>query len=980
MNTTDRHSFQLFLDDQFDGITAPISKSTPTEDELRRTSEIITHYARFRHNDWSEEWIRANLSKEALGTYEGWVDDLVTICRSHHEGYAELRQERFKPRLVGSPATVFQLRYVAVILRVADILEFDPERTPFVLFKHRTISPSSLIYWYKDHQVSMALENGRIMLAARPTSATMHRAIELMADSIDEELSIAKKLSEETYFEKCPGMPKPTKHRWDLLPSVYRQIEPLNERYEYINGAFRPDSGKLLEILSGVQLYGSPIDAVRELVQNALDAVNIQIAYERLNRADAADAELATLIGKLHFVDLRLELSSDGPCLTCKDTGVGMTKAIIRDRVLVSGSGKKHEIRELQRRCAGAGFRLVTTGQFGIGILSYFMLANRLIMKTRRSPECGGIEPGWAFETDGVGSFGELRRDASLAKGTEIYLYLRTHALSIGLQGFYRQLRGYLIESLRYLPCNFCLSSAIPGCETLTLGPGWTQLRAIELSALPSGKQRGPGKSLIPLAEELKRDAESSHWKQVSGEAEKSLKWLVESGELPDGLGRFRIHIPFYEVGTERLLAFIRYRTEGALTKFEPIGKGYVFVPRGTLHMSWRGISPVASARYSRVGLVPQFGSHAEFMWHGDSADTRFGTGSCEVNWESPEAGEIAVNRHSFDLSEKATKALQWLADKAQTMKGDFLRNPGGQVFSSLNHRVLERTPTDLAQFHWFERASTNPGSESNDLSWKRQQLPFTSATFFEEPPMVRLRWNGKDVAILPSMRKTEDDDDFKGVAWHTENSAPDRFVLCPKVWVRFSFKPEQISHRREKPLSINEYFLSYKGLGNRTLVSESETVMQVRMGIIPLWTDTPGHGVRPSPWGLECRFPPNWTNICGIAFEGYGSSGTTKHVWNPSHALIRWLDLSAWKWARSAFVHDLNPLPQRDQLLVSPSRAAAWVLRCLLDKAHEIWDALPERDPLFLPNIWRILFPDSAPSSPHIYGWRKGAAVDCGR
>ncbi|MGB9119979.1 MAG: hypothetical protein WCE73_05115, partial [Candidatus Angelobacter sp.] len=145
LSSPEQHLFQLFLDDQFDGVTAPIAKNTPTESDLRRTSEIITYYARFRHNDWSEEWIRSNLSEETLGTYEGWVNDLITICRSHHEGYSDLRQERFKPRLVGSPATVFQMRYLAVILRVADILEFDPERTPLVLFKHRFISPSSLI-------------------------------------------------------------------------------------------------------------------------------------------------------------------------------------------------------------------------------------------------------------------------------------------------------------------------------------------------------------------------------------------------------------------------------------------------------------------------------------------------------------------------------------------------------------------------------------------------------------------------------------------------------------------------------------------------------------------------------------------------------------------------------------------------------------------------------------------------------------------
>jgi hypothetical protein len=291
--------FQEFLDDHFGGIVPPIARTLPKPEDLVRANTVIAHYCRMKHNAWGAEWIRKHFSHEQPGLYSGWVNDLVTLCWSHHAGYSELVQARFNPRIVGSPRVVVHLRYLAVVLRVADILEFDPERTPEVILSHREIAPSSLIYWHKDHQVSMVIEGTRIILAARPMNARIHRAIEVMADDIDRELSTARSLADETRFELCPGLKRNLRHRWTLMPAVHRQIEPQESRYEYIDGAFRPDTGKLLQLLSGVELYGSTLDAIRELVNNAFDAVQMQIAHQRLELQGPEQRNLPLVLGRL---------------------------------------------------------------------------------------------------------------------------------------------------------------------------------------------------------------------------------------------------------------------------------------------------------------------------------------------------------------------------------------------------------------------------------------------------------------------------------------------------------------------------------------------------------------------------------------------------------------------------------------------------------------------------------------------------------
>jgi len=138
--------FQKWIDDQNREISVPLCPTAPTRDQLNLAEELITHYCRNRHNDWSGDWIGQNLAGRSLGSYSGWIDDLLVLCKSHHMGYHELKGPRFDPRYVGSPPCVVHLRYLACVLRIADVLDIDPERTPDVILRHRAVAPASFIY------------------------------------------------------------------------------------------------------------------------------------------------------------------------------------------------------------------------------------------------------------------------------------------------------------------------------------------------------------------------------------------------------------------------------------------------------------------------------------------------------------------------------------------------------------------------------------------------------------------------------------------------------------------------------------------------------------------------------------------------------------------------------------------------------------------------------------------------------------------
>jgi hypothetical protein len=530
--------FQRWLDDERDGLVPPLAPDGRAgEDDFRRAAELITYYARHKHNDWSGEWIRRNATG-ALGSYEGWVEDLVSLCQSHHEGYADLVKDPFEPRPVGQHGEVVHLRYLACVLRVADILDVDPERTPPVLFHHRDIAPKSVIYWYKDHDFKVLLDGATLLVHARPRSAVVEKAVRDTAEWIRLELETCARLDREKPFSHSSfRASEPLPHRWRFPESLALQVRPRNDDYVYIDGAFRPNTAKLLELLSGIQLYKEPLAAVRELLQNAFDAVKEQIALERLE-GDSTDEKRTDAITALQSVELRFEERDGRFWLFCTDSGVGMTRQIIENYLLVSGSSRRHDILELERRCEAAGFHLGRTGQFGIGVLSYFILADRVEIRTRRSPARADAEThGWRFQTEGVGSFGELRKEFQVRHGTMVGLRLRQDLVA-DREEFLSRLPEYLLDALLRVPCSFRLVVEGENGPRLRLDAGW---QPRERSAVDEFIHKiedrfrvepRPGITKLHLEE---YNLDLKEWAVVAERFRSAIRWRYEAGQLPGG-------------------------------------------------------------------------------------------------------------------------------------------------------------------------------------------------------------------------------------------------------------------------------------------------------------------------------------------------------------------------------------------------------------------------------------------------------------
>src|SRR6185369_13835217 len=122
--------------------------------------------------------------------------------------------------------------------------------------------------------------------------------------------------------------------------------------------AFQVDLRAIVDLLSH-HLYASPRVYVRELLQNAVDAI------------------VAT--GAPEGGEIRITTGADGLRIT--DNGIGLTEAQVHELLATIGRSSKRD--EL-------GFaRHEFLGQFGIGLLSCFLVADEIRVHTRRA----GAEP-----------------------------------------------------------------------------------------------------------------------------------------------------------------------------------------------------------------------------------------------------------------------------------------------------------------------------------------------------------------------------------------------------------------------------------------------------------------------------------------------------------------------------------------------------------------------------------------------------------
>lgn len=167
---------------------------------------------------------------------------------------------------------------------------------------------------------------------------------------------------------------------------------------------FQVDLRGLVDLLSH-HLYSSPRVYLRELLQNAVDALTARRGVEPGAAPDA----------------FGIRLYADGSVVRVEDDGVGLTEDDVhRFLATIGRSSKRAEQIAAQR----AEF----IGQFGIGLLSCFLVADEIhvLSRSARTPGAPAVE--WRGRGDGSYTVRTLPASARPRPGTTVTLTPRADA------------------------------------------------------------------------------------------------------------------------------------------------------------------------------------------------------------------------------------------------------------------------------------------------------------------------------------------------------------------------------------------------------------------------------------------------------------------------------------------------------------------------------------------------------------------------
>lgn len=308
--------------------------------------------------------------------------------------------------------------YLMALLRISDYLQVDSDRAPRDSRKICSVrSPLSSLEWNAHDAIEDVKHDeddaDAIFILARPNDVTTYLKLRSLFDGLQEELDRAWAVLGEVYSRIIPL------HQLGIqLRRVKSNIasEIFENEVEYIPDRFRFDSAgaDLLKKLV-CPLYANSIEVgIRELVQNAIDAVN-ELGYAKIKHGE----QLQCIEVAPDEIQVHLEKEDENNhFLTVTDCGIGMDRGILQSYFLRAGASFR-DCEAWRRAFTENGeSQVIRSGRFGVGALAAFLLGDKLEVTTRSalsSPECG-LSFSASITDDAI----EVRRVKCSQQGTRI--------------------------------------------------------------------------------------------------------------------------------------------------------------------------------------------------------------------------------------------------------------------------------------------------------------------------------------------------------------------------------------------------------------------------------------------------------------------------------------------------------------------------------------------------------------------------------
>ncbi|WP_321477895.1 ATP-binding protein [uncultured Paludibaculum sp.] len=344
-----------------------------------------------------------------------WSHLLGQISESHHWGLDQVH------RILGSrnatptsDGELADLGYVACLLRIVDYAHVNSDRADDLERALRSeINPDSSVHWNAQANITGPSRQQDELVYSCTSPIADVDAWWLFFDTAS---GLNNEIRSVREYLKSRSI---SSGRFSLQgvrgvesPQSFTQYVQLAGDTVPIDVRVQPHSmERVVELLGGKQLYGADgMAPLRELIQNARDAISLRTAVDQSNGARPSEGRIS----------ITFHEEKERSILAIRDNGIGMKRDVVVRHLIGVGSDFWHSA-EFYRDFGKAeenGFEPI--GKFGIGFLSVFMLGDYIEVET----EAVGA-PRVKLTLRGVGRRGHLSETPSTGNiGTEVKVRL----------------------------------------------------------------------------------------------------------------------------------------------------------------------------------------------------------------------------------------------------------------------------------------------------------------------------------------------------------------------------------------------------------------------------------------------------------------------------------------------------------------------------------------------------------------------------
>lgn len=335
--------------------------------------EAIKEFVRIIHAQRARKFCENYENQKGFESLlEGIASCVGKICESHDH-----RKEWIQKELATQKAyekEKYNPQFIALLLRLGDILDFDCKRVPMEIFENINGSDEMSEYSRKEWKKQMGItydekiekvenaEEFKVVFFGEQKDPQIYRKMLEYFHWIEEELHLVNEISES--FLKDEELTKQQKEKYKIkfLENVNNHVDIPD--YDFTDLKMSVDYKNITNILMGENIYGNKKYALRELLQNALDACR----YLKRIRGDS----------DFYTPQIMIIMDVKKNQLIIKDNGIGMSKDVLENYFLSVGKSYYQSDEFLNN-----SYFYKPIANYGIGFLSCFLLSDEVIVKTK---------------------------------------------------------------------------------------------------------------------------------------------------------------------------------------------------------------------------------------------------------------------------------------------------------------------------------------------------------------------------------------------------------------------------------------------------------------------------------------------------------------------------------------------------------------------------------------------------------------------